>query len=45
MISQLLTDRVGVSEDIAGLAAFIASDEAAFMTGVDVVMDGGLTAL
>ena len=45
VISQLLTDRVGVAEDIAGLAAFIASDEAAFMTGVDVVMDGGLTAL
>ena len=45
VIGQLLTDRVGVAEDIAGLAAFVASDEAAFMTGVDVVMDGGMTAL
>ena len=44
-ISQLLVDRVGTGEDIAGLAAFLASDEAAFMTGVDVVMDGGMTAL
>ena len=45
VIKQLLTDRVGTSEDIAGLAAFVASDEAAFMTGVDVLMDGGMTAL
>ena len=45
VIDQLLTDRVGTSEDIAGLAAFVASDEAAFMTGVDVLMDGGMTAL
>lgn len=45
VIAQLLTNRVGTSEDIAALAAFVASDEADFMTGVDVVMDGGLTAL
>ena len=45
VIAQLLTDRVGKSEDIAALAAFVASDEAEFMTGVDVLMDGGMTAL
>jgi meso-butanediol dehydrogenase / (S,S)-butanediol dehydrogenase / diacetyl reductase len=45
VIGQLLADRVGTSEDIAGLAAFVASDEAAFMTGADVLMDGGMTAL
>ena len=45
VIGQLLTDRVGESEDIAALAAFVASDEAEFMTGVDVLMDGGMTAL
>jgi NAD(P)-dependent dehydrogenase (short-subunit alcohol dehydrogenase family) len=44
-INQLLTDRVGTSEDIAALAAYVASDEAAFMTGSDVRIDGGLTAL
>jgi meso-butanediol dehydrogenase/(S,S)-butanediol dehydrogenase/diacetyl reductase len=44
-ISQLLVDRVGTSEDIAGLAAFLASDEAGFITGTDVVIDGGITAL
>ena len=40
-----LVDRVGTSEDIAGLAAFLASDEAGFITGTDVVIDGGITAL
>ena len=45
VIGQLLTDRVGTGDDIAALAAFVASDEAAFMTGTDVLMDGGLTAL
>jgi meso-butanediol dehydrogenase/(S,S)-butanediol dehydrogenase/diacetyl reductase len=45
VIAQLLTNRVGKSEDIAALAAFVASDEAEFMTGVDVLMDGGMTAL
>ena len=44
-ISQLLVNRVGTSEDIAALAAFLASDEAGFITGTDVVIDGGMTAL
>jgi meso-butanediol dehydrogenase / (S,S)-butanediol dehydrogenase / diacetyl reductase len=44
-ISQLLVDRVGTSEDVAALAAFVASDEAGFITGTDIVIDGGMTAL
>lgn len=44
-VQQLLVDRVGKGEDTAALAVFLASDEAAFMTGVDVLIDGGLTAL
>lgn len=45
VISQLLTNRVGTSEDVAALAAFVASDEAGYLTGVDILLDGGLTAL
>lgn len=45
VISQLLVDRVGTSEDIAGLAAYLASDESAFITGTDIVIDGGMIAL
>jgi len=45
VINQLLVDRVGTSEDVAALAAYVASDEAAFMTGADLLIDGGMTAI
>jgi NAD(P)-dependent dehydrogenase (short-subunit alcohol dehydrogenase family) len=35
--------RVGVPEDVAGIAAFLASDQAAFITGQNFVADGGMT--
>ncbi|ADB52863.1 SDR family NAD(P)-dependent oxidoreductase [Conexibacter woesei] len=31
-------------EDVANVVAFLASDEAAYLTGIDVVVDGGLLA-
>lgn len=36
--------RVGRPEDIAGAAVYVASDDAAFMTGTLMVVDGGMTA-
>lgn len=35
--------RVGRPEDVAALVAFLASDEAEWMTGVNIVIDGGMT--
>lgn len=35
--------RVGRPEDIAGLCAWLLSDEAGFMTGQNVIADGGMT--
>jgi len=36
--------RVGEPEDVVGAALFLASDEAAWITGAVLPVDGGLTA-
>ncbi len=36
--------RLGTPDEIAGIAAYLASDESTFMTGSNVVIDGGVTA-
>lgn len=37
--------RLGRSEEVAMTAVFLASDESTFITGEDIVIDGGLTSL
>jgi NAD(P)-dependent dehydrogenase (short-subunit alcohol dehydrogenase family) len=39
-----LVSRVGQPQEIADLAAFLASDKASFITGVNYVVDGGMSA-
>jgi len=41
---QPLTGRMGSPEDVAGAAAYLASDDARFVTGVVLTVDGGWTA-
>jgi len=36
--------RVGEPDEVSSLIVFLASDEAAFITGTEHVIDGGLTA-
>ena len=36
--------RIGAPEDISGLALYLASDAASFVTGATFVADGGMTA-
>jgi len=38
------TGRVGTPEDVANFAAFLASDEAGYITGAELYIDGGLSA-
>lgn len=40
-----LFDRLGDPGEIANGALFLASDEASFMTGADLLIDGGYTAV
>jgi len=42
--SQIPIRRLGRPEDVAELAAFLASDRAGFLTGVAISLDGGLSA-
>lgn len=38
-----LRDRIGLPEDIANTAVWLASDEAGFISGTTIMVDGGLT--
>jgi glucose 1-dehydrogenase len=43
LVSQIPLGRLGTTDDVASLAAFLASDAAAYVTGSTFVVDGGLT--
>ncbi|MEZ5365025.1 MAG: SDR family oxidoreductase [Bryobacterales bacterium] len=42
LMSEIPLNRWGKPEEIAGLAVFLASDEAAYVTGATYFMDGGM---
>jgi NAD(P)-dependent dehydrogenase (short-subunit alcohol dehydrogenase family) len=39
-----LTPRLGLPEDVAAMVAFLASEDGAFVTGQDIMVDGGMLA-
>jgi glucose 1-dehydrogenase len=43
LVSQIPLGRLGTTDDVASVAAFLASDGAAYVTGATFVVDGGLT--
>lgn len=43
LTAQIPLGRLGTTDDVSGVAAFLASDDAAYVTGSTYVVDGGLT--
>jgi glucose 1-dehydrogenase len=42
LLNNIPLGRLGTPDDVAGLVAFLASDDAAYVTGSTFVIDGGL---
>jgi NAD(P)-dependent dehydrogenase (short-subunit alcohol dehydrogenase family) len=42
MLDRTLLGRLGKPEEVANVALFLSSDNSSYITGIDVVVDGGM---
>ena len=42
MVGRTLMGRIGWPEEVASVALFLASGESSYVTGIDLVVDGGM---
>jgi NAD(P)-dependent dehydrogenase (short-subunit alcohol dehydrogenase family) len=45
VVTRVAANRIGTAEDVAAAVAFLSSEEASYVNGQDLIIDGGLVSV